>query len=188
MTRTIAVFGGSFDPPHVAHTLACAYVLAAHPVDLVLVVPTARHPFDKQLTPFEHRLRMTELAMRDLRRVEVISMERDRPGPSLTLHTLEQLQREHPDAAWRLVIGSDLLAETAKWHAWERVRTLAPELIVQRAGAVSDASMPALPDISSSTIRERLRSGLLVDGLVCPQVLAYARTHGLYPIGRAANA
>jgi nicotinate-nucleotide adenylyltransferase len=180
VTRTIAVFGGSFDPPHVGHTLVCAYVLAAHPVDLVLVVPAARHAFDKKLTPFEHRLRMTELAMRDLRRVEVSRIERDRPGPSLTLHTLEQLRREQPNTTLRLVIGSDLLADTAKWHEWERVRALAPELIVQRAGAISDSELPALPDIRSSTIRDRLGSGLAVDGLICPEVLAYARAHRLY--------
>jgi nicotinate-nucleotide adenylyltransferase len=146
----------------------------------VLVVPAARHAFDKQLTPFAHRFAMCELAMRDLSRVEVLPIERDRPGPSLTLHTLEQLRREHPDAALRLVIGSDLLPETASWYEFERVRALAPELIVQRAGAITDAALPALPAISSREIRARLRGGQSTEGLLSPRVLAYVREHGLY--------
>jgi nicotinate-nucleotide adenylyltransferase len=180
MTRTLAIFGGSFDPPHVAHTLVCAYVLAAHDVDRVLVVPTARHAFDKTLAPFEHRFAMCEMAMRDLARVDVLAIERDRPGPSLTLHTVEQLRREQPDAALRLVIGSDLLAETANWYAYDRVRALAPELIVQRAGSITDANAPALPAISSREVRARLRAGQTTEGWLSPHVRAYIDAHKLY--------
>jgi nicotinate-nucleotide adenylyltransferase len=180
MTPALAIYGGSFDPPHVAHTLVCAYVLSAHAIDRVVVVPTAQHAFSKPLSPFEHRLRMCELAMRDLQRVEVSAIERDLPVPSLTLRTLEHLQRAHPGAQLRLVIGSDLLAETASWYAYDRVRAIAPELIVQRAGAVTDASQPALPDVSSSEIRRRLRIGLPTDGLLSPEVAAYAQAHALY--------
>jgi nicotinate-nucleotide adenylyltransferase len=183
VTRTLAVYGGSFDPPHVAHTLVCAYVLSAHAVDRVLVVPTAQHAFNKPLSPFPHRLRMCEIAMRDLARVEVSAVEGNLPTPSLTLRTLEQLQREHPDARLRLVIGSDLLAETASWYEFDRVRALAPELIVQRAGAVTDASQPALPDVSSTEIRRRLRADLPTDGLLDPAVAAYARAQALYRDG-----
>jgi nicotinate-nucleotide adenylyltransferase len=180
MTRTLAVYGGSFDPPHVAHTLVCAYVLSAHAVDRVLVVPTAQHAFHKPLSPFEHRLRMCEIAMRDLARVEVSAIERSLPAPSLTLRTLEQLHREQPDAGLRLVIGSDLLAETASWYEFDRIRALAPELIVQRAGAITDPTQPAIPDVSSSEIRRRLRAGLPTAGLLDPAVDAYARSHALY--------
>src|SRR5579872_1448859 len=55
---TVAVFGGSFNPPHVAHVLACALLLSVQQVDRVLVVPTFRHPFAKSLAAFEERLRM----------------------------------------------------------------------------------------------------------------------------------
>ena len=79
MTRTLAIYGGSFDPPHVAHTLVCAYVLSAHAVDRVIVVPAAQHAFNKPLSPFPHRLRMCELAMRDLQRTEVSAIEANLP-------------------------------------------------------------------------------------------------------------
>jgi nicotinate-nucleotide adenylyltransferase len=180
VSSTLAIYGGSFDPPHVAHTLVCAYVLAAYRIDRVLLVPTAQHPFDKQLAPFEHRVRMCELAMRDLRRVEICRIEEQLATPSLTLRTLEALQQRHPQARLRLVIGSDLLAETAAWHKFDQVAALAPPIVVQRAGHAGPAAGPALPDISSTEVRRRLRAGESTEGLVDPQVADYARTHGLY--------
>lgn len=181
MSRVLAVYGGSFDPPHIAHTLVCAYVLSAHPVELVLVVPTGRHPFAKPLAAFEHRFRMCELAMRDLARVQISSVERDLEGPSLTLRTLELLQRSQPDAALRLVMGSDLVPETPSWHGFERICEIAPPLIVQRAGfEQAGADQPALPNVNSTEVRRRLHAGLPTHGLLSPEVAAYARLHQLY--------
>jgi nicotinate-nucleotide adenylyltransferase len=181
VSQTIAVYGGSFDPPHIAHTLVCAYVLCAHGVDLVLVVPAGQHPFDKPLSPFEHRLRMCEIALRDLKRVEISSIERDLEGPSLTLRTLEHVQRKYPNAALRLVIGSDLLPETPSWHRFDRICELAPPIVVQRAGfELASADLPALPDLSSTEARRRLRAGLATEGLLDPEVADYARKHALY--------
>jgi nicotinate-nucleotide adenylyltransferase len=180
VSRTIAVYGGSFDPPHIAHTLVCSYVLCAYAVDLVLVVPAGRHPFDKQLSAFEHRLKMCEIALRDLKRVELSSIERDLQGPSLTLRTLEHVQNANPDATLRLVIGSDLLPETPSWHRFDRICELAPPLVVPRAGFEVEGTPPALPDLSSTEARSRLRAGLPTEGLLDPQVAAYARSHGLY--------
>ncbi|HEX7477523.1 MAG TPA: nicotinate (nicotinamide) nucleotide adenylyltransferase [Polyangiales bacterium] len=181
MSETIAVYGGSFDPPHVAHTLVVAYVLATQPVDRVLVVPAAEHPFGKRLSTFAHRVRMCELAMQDLRRVEISPIERELPAPSLTLHTLQALSKRHPGAQLRLVIGSDLLAETHAWHNFARIEELAPPIIVERQGHTrSGVDAPALPAVSSTQIRKRLRSGEHVAGLLAPAVAQYALDHALY--------
>ena len=63
MSETIAIFGGSFNPPHVAHVLAAAYVLSTAEIDRLLVVPTFRHPFAKALASYEDRVAMCSLAM-----------------------------------------------------------------------------------------------------------------------------
>jgi nicotinate-nucleotide adenylyltransferase len=179
--ETLAVFGGSFDPPHLSHTLAAAYVLGAFAIDRVLIVPAARHPFDKQLSDFTHRCRMLELAMRDLRRVEICTIERELPSPSLTVRTLEALSQRFPGARLRLVIGSDLMAETWAWHDFARIEQLAPPLIVPRAGHTgSSAELPSLPAISSTEARRRLRAGLSTEGYLAPAVAAYAQQHQLY--------
>ena len=76
----VAFYGGSFDPPHVAHVLAVAYLAGMGQFDRVLVVPVFRHAFEKRLTPFGERLRMCELAVGWLPGVEVtgVAIEGDR--------------------------------------------------------------------------------------------------------------
>jgi nicotinate-nucleotide adenylyltransferase len=124
---------------------------------------------------------MCELAMRDLRRVEVSAIEAQLPRPSLTLRLLEHLQQSHPDAQLRLVIGSDLLPETASWHRIERVRELAPLLVVPRAmNLPAQRDAPALPAISSTDVRACLRTSTSTEGLLSPVVAQYAQAHALY--------
>ncbi|HKU40237.1 MAG TPA: nicotinate-nicotinamide nucleotide adenylyltransferase [Polyangiales bacterium] len=175
-----AVYGGSFDPPHVAHVLAATYVLAAHGVARVLVTPTAAHAFGKRLTSLEHRLRMCELAFAPLRDVELCAIEGELPQPSYTLHTLQALAARHPGVQLRLLLGADLRTETHAWHDFEGVCALAPPLWVGRQGHVSPAGEPALPEISSSDIRRRIAAGESTSGLLSPAVSDYIREHGLY--------
>jgi nicotinate-nucleotide adenylyltransferase len=80
------------------------------------------------------------------------------------------------------VIGSDLLAETSKWHAFDRIEALAPPLVVGRSGHAGGGlgGQYALPPISSTEVRRRLREGEDVSGLVPHAVVDYVRAHGLY--------
>jgi nicotinate-nucleotide adenylyltransferase len=180
---TFGVFGGSFDPPHVAHTLLAAYALSAYRLERVLVIPTYEHPFGKALSAFEDRIRMCEFAFAELPRVEVSSLERELSRPSLTVHTLEALKRLHPGVELRLLMGADLVAETHAWHDFPRVAALAAPLIIERQGYETHASgRPALPDVSSTEVRRRLRAGESTEGLLSPAVANYARQHGLYTL------
>lgn len=181
----VAVFGGSFNPPHIAHVLAAVWALSSAPFSRLLVVPTYVHPFHKAMAPYEHRLRLCELAFAELRRVEVSRIEAELGGESRTLRTLEELQHRLPDARLRLVIGSDLLAETSKWHAFERISELARPLVVGRAGhgEGDDVERYVLPPISSTEVRRRFRTGENVDALVPHAVAEYVRVHGLYRDG-----
>src|SRR5690606_32016933 len=79
-----AIFGGSFDPPHVGHVLAVTWVLSTQPVDEVVLVPALEHAFGKPLAPFAHRRRMCELAFAPLRRVRVDPIEAELGGASYT--------------------------------------------------------------------------------------------------------
>jgi nicotinate-nucleotide adenylyltransferase len=179
--QTVAVYGGSFDPPHIVHALVASYVLGSHAIDKLIVVPAGQHPFAKDLAPHEHRVAMCELAMRHVRDVEVSAIEAELPAPSLTLHTLEALQARMPDVQLRFVLGSDILPETSKWHAFDRICELAPPIVVRRAGyPASDAVGPTLPELSSSQLREMLRKGLSTEGYMDREVAAYVAKHGLY--------
>lgn len=181
MSVEFGVFGGSFDPPHVSHTLLASYALSAHGLERVLVVPAYQHAFGKQLAPFEDRLRMCELAFEGLERVEICSIERELPVPNRTLNTLRALQQRHPQARLRLLIGADILPETRSWHDFAAVQRMAAPIVIQRQGfPATDPSQPALPAASSSEIRRRLLHDESTQGWLCPSVAQYVHAHGLY--------
>lgn len=178
-----AVFGGSFDPPHVGHVLVAAYVLAAHAIDRVLVTPTAAHAFGKKLSSFEDRAKMCELAFAPLKAVELCTIERELPAPSYTLHTLQALAARYPGVRLRLLVGSDLQRETYAWHDFDSVKALAPPLWIARHGGDPIAGEPAMPDISSTEIRRRIVANEPLRGLLSPEVAEYIRAHDLYKNG-----
>ena len=177
MKRRVAVFGGSFNPPHVGHLLATALVLATRDVDLVLVVPTYRHPFAKPLAPYDDRVTMCTLAMARLSQVEISRVEEELGGESRTLRTLEHLHEAHPDWAMRLVMGSDTYAESSKWFRFDLVQSLAPPIVLARG------SGGILPAISSTDVRARIAKGAWgeLEELVPISVLSHIRERGLYP-------
>ncbi|MSP25601.1 MAG: nicotinate (nicotinamide) nucleotide adenylyltransferase [Myxococcales bacterium] len=183
-TELVGIFGGSFNPPHVGHVLSCAYALAVQPLDRVLVLPVHHHRFHKELAPFEHRLRMAELAMHDVAHVTVSSIERELDGEGRTLDTLEALSLREPSWSMRLIVGADVLAERDKWHRFDRVIALAPLIVLGRTGfRHADAPPPILADISSTAIRNAFATGdrATVATYVPHRVLEYIDEHGLYP-------
>jgi nicotinate-nucleotide adenylyltransferase len=154
---SVLVFGGSFDPPHLAHVLSVVYALKVGGFERALVVPVFEHAFHKKLTPFEHRVRMCELAFEGIANVAVLPLEASLETPSLTLRTLQRLQADHPAWRMRLLVGTDVLGETAKWHAFDQVVTLAPLFVVARPGFEHpEAPLATLPDLSSTRIRAAL--------------------------------
>lgn len=181
--REVALYGGSFNPPHVAHLLAGAYVLATHDVDLWLL-PCAHHPFGKDLAPFEHRARMCALVAGALGpRASVCAIEQELGGEGRTIDTVEALGRRFPGTRWRLVVGSDILHERHKWRRWEDLCVLAPPLLVGRGGVAPPpgfAPPVTLPQVSSTGVRRRLAAGEAVDALVPRSVLRYVHEHQLY--------
>jgi nicotinate-nucleotide adenylyltransferase len=190
----VALYGGSFNPPHVAHQMVALYVLetAPVPVDELWLVPCFRHPFDKPLAPFVDRLRMCELAAAALGpRVRVSDIERAIGGLSRTLHTVRRLRELHPDDSFSLVVGSDLAAELPTWFGAEELRALVPFIVVGRHGAplVGRHGAPApgdtqgavaMPEVSSTEVRRAIAAGKSPTGLVPRAVLDYIYDHSLY--------
>lgn len=182
--KEIALLGGSFNPPHVGHLMAAWYVLATEPVAEVWLLPSFRHPFGKALAPFADRVRMCRLAAASIRGLHVCAAEAELEGDPLcgtTARTLEHLRQKHPDRAFALAVGTDILAETSKWYRWDRVQELARIVVVGRQGHEAGAEgRPLLPAVSSTGVRERLARGEDVSHLVPRRVLEHVRAAGLY--------
>lgn len=182
-SRRVAVYGGSFNPPHVSHVLAVVYTLSTQPIDEVLVVPCAVHPFAKELAGFEERFAMCQLAMGWIPNVSISRVEHELGGESRTLRTLEHLSSQHPDWSLRLVVGADILGDTRKWYAFDRVIEIAPLIVLGREGVdESRAPRAVLPEVSSTQIRSAIARGerASLERLVPHSVLDYIETQGLY--------
>ena len=185
----LAIFGGTFDPVHTAHTRVAREAADRFRLDKVLFVPAAHPPHkpEGQTTPYEHRYRMVELACREDPRFEPSRLE-EGESRSYTIHTLEKLKAQlAPGDELFFLIGADAFAEIDSWHRSRDVMALADFIVVSRPGyelrvpegaRVHRLETLALP-LSSSEIRRQLETTGTAEGLH-PEVLEYIRRHRLY--------
>ncbi|MGM0556747.1 MAG: nicotinate (nicotinamide) nucleotide adenylyltransferase [Myxococcota bacterium] len=184
--RHIGLFGGSFNPPHVCHTLATHWVLQTHPVDEVWWVPTYQHAFSKRLVEFEHRRTMCEMALKDLDRVRISAIEKQLGGESRTIDTVRALQEQFSDHRFSLIVGTDILEETHRWKDWDGLMELVDLIVIGRSGHTQDDDPESaefrLPDISSTDTRKALEQGEYekLEFWLASDVIAYVAEYGLY--------
>jgi nicotinate-nucleotide adenylyltransferase len=182
----VALYGGSFNPPHVAHQMLALYVLETAPVDELWLIPAFRHALGKPLAPFEDRLAMCERAAAPLGpRVRVSDIERTIGGDSRTLHTVRRLRELYPAHAFLLVIGADLVAEVPTWLGASELQATVPFIVVGRGNVAAPGGGVAMPEVSSTAVREALGRHALtgdrsVEGLVPRTVLDYIYQRHLY--------
>ena len=185
---TIALLGGSFDPPHVCHLLISSYVRQVCAVDQVWWLPCSSHAFGKQLAPFEDRVALCELATRYREDILVSRVEGDLPAPSYTIDTVAALRARNPSAAFVWVAGSDLLGELRRWHRYKDLLETLPFIVVRRGAAweapPTKGRFTVLPlqfsDLSSTQVRDALLVGDDVTGLVDELVLDAIQERNLY--------
>jgi nicotinate-nucleotide adenylyltransferase len=176
---TIALFGGSFDPPHLGHVYAALYARAVGGADEVWVLPAANHPYAKALTPWEQRWRLCRLAFADLPFARLRDDELRSSG--YTVDLVERLAREHPGHRWLLVGGTDTARDLPNWRRGTELARMIAVLAVPRGGL--DAHPGALPAISSTEVRTRIGSGQSLDGLVPTAVAQLISDEGWYRDG-----
>jgi len=170
----VAVFGGTFDPPHVGHRIVATDVVTALSLDRLIVVPAAHPPHRETTLPGDVRLALTRRAFAPNPRIEVSDIEFRREGPSYTVETLEQIRAARPDDRLFLVIGSDQFEGFGEWREPERIAELAELAVMRRGGgrATADGRFPFRPvdvtrvDLSSTEIRRRLGAGRSIRYLV----------------------
>lgn len=184
--RNVALFGGSFNPPHICHTLATLWVLQTQPIDEVWWIPTFEHAFSKDLVDFSDRMEMCKEATSDLQNVRINSIEKELGGESRTIDTVQALREEHPDREFWLMVGADILEETTRWKDWDGLMELVHLIVVGRRGydrleATAGVDLE-LPDISSTIIRDALSQCDYesIQAWIPRRVLDYISRHHLY--------
>lgn len=196
----VALFGGTFDPPHRGHLDAAAAAADAFHLDSVLFAPVGRQPLkpDAHSTPFADRMAMTTLACAADPRFAASELDAPRADgqPNYTVDTLIALQREYPGAALFNLVGADSFLELRRWREPARLLELAEWIVASRPGFSLDhlsalgltlqqrARVHLLENvhqpISATQLRERLHRGDSCTALIPPAVAEYIRAHHLY--------
>jgi nicotinate-nucleotide adenylyltransferase len=182
----VGVFGGTFDPVHVGHLAIALAALESVPLDRVLFVPVRRSPLKDRdpLASVADRVAMLEAALVGEPRFALSRVELERDGVSYTVDTLEALRAQ---GELFLILGSDALADLARWRRPDRISELATILVAARPGApepdpVHHARTFDAPrlDISSRELRARAARGLSLRYLVPDAVWEQIKKRGCY--------
>ncbi len=174
----IALFGGSFNPPHKSHVAVVKHLIESKNFDEVWIIPCLAHAFGKKLAPYSDRVTMCRLAFEAIDpqvRVQKTDEEiQNTQGWSIL--TLRHLHQKHPEYEFHWVMGSDLIQEKKRWKNFDEIEKLAKIHPIPRAGYESSS----FAQLSSSQIREKISKSEALAGIVSPEVEEYIQVKGLY--------
>jgi nicotinate-nucleotide adenylyltransferase len=206
----LGIFGGTFDPPHVGHLLAASDAIEHLGLDRLVFIPAAVQPLKagRDTAAGRDRLAMVRLTVGSDTRLETDPVELDREGLSYTVDTLREYARRYPSAERYFLVGADVLATFAQWREPQTILELATLAVLTRRPDADDARVSeAVPgrhgsavtgtlgealargstfvptrriDVSSTEIRDRVRTGRSIHGFVTDAVAEYIGSHGLY--------
>ena len=203
--KRFGVLGGSFDPVHIGHLSIAQQILNALKLEQVVLLPAATPPHKKdspEMASARDRFLMCRLAVHNMHGLSASDFELQRGGVSYTRDTARLLREAYPGAEIFFLIGSDSLADLPHWYEirellalidfaiaerretpiqaplWENIRqTLGPEAEAKlRRGVVPIERV----DISSSQIRQLLKTGQKLPAWLRRDVEDYIRRKGLY--------
>lgn len=189
----IGVFGGTFDPIHIGHLVAAQNALHAAQLDHILFV-VANEPWQKEnerrVTRADLRYLVVEEVLRDIPKLEASDLEIRRGGPSYTYDTLVEISKGQPEAELFLIVGADAARAMGSWERAESLADLAQLIVLNRYGYPTPhatlnfshqivADMPWL-DISSTDLRERVRTGRPLQFLLPEKAISAITAHRLY--------
>jgi nicotinate-nucleotide adenylyltransferase len=196
----VALFGGSFDPPHHGHIAIATAAADAFELDSVLFAPTGHQPLKPEgaSASFDDRLAMVELVCAQDPRFVVSNLDSPRPDgmPNYTVETLTTLKEMMPEAKLFNLVGADSFLDLPRWHLPERLLELAEWIVVSRPGfpigSLSELGFTpnqrgrihllqtVQEDVAATNLRERLEAADPCSDLLPSSVVGYIRAHRLY--------
>lgn len=191
----VCVYSGSFNPIHNGHIALAEYLIDRQIVDEVWVIITPQNPLKPSNTLINDnlRLQMARLALEGRKGIVVSDVEIHLPKPSYTIDTLRFLQSQYPLYSFCLLIGQDNVTIFDKWKSYRQILQDFRVLVYPRSGATTTEQLkyPEMQlltdaptvDISSTDIRNRVKSGLPITGLLPDAVAEFIAEHRLYRNG-----
>jgi len=189
----IGIMGGTFDPIHLGHLEMAEFCLKCFDLDKIMFLPLGDAPHKQNITAKELRIEMLRNATAYEKRFFVSTVEAERTGKTYTFDTLTELKSNSNDD-FCYIIGGDTLNTLDMWYRAEDVFKLTRFLVIDRPNVdFAEKAKKAIAmgarliftyhqglNISSTEIRERVKHGASVEGLVDPNTEAFIYEHGLY--------
>ena len=187
----IGIYGGSFDPIHTGHATVANFVAQCNVVDEVWLMVSRRNPlkFNDTEASDKDRLEMAKLVAKNCRNVKVTDIEMTLPIPSYTYDSLCELRKKYPNDDFSIIIGSDSLEKFPQWKNSDKIREEFGVIVYPRPGYPMPTDEPdnmiflqGAPEfsISSTLVREYIRSGWNINYFVPPAVSKYITEHKIY--------
>ena len=193
----VGVFGGTFDPPHLAHLILAEEARFQLELERILWVLTPVSPMkpDVHISPWKQRFELLEAALVDNPKFEISQVDIDRAAPHYAFETLRILGERYPADDIVFLMGGDSLRDLPQWEKPEELLSNCKEIGVMRRPGV-EINMPELErmipclslkvkwieapllEISGSLIRKRLRLG---------EPVRYFLPEGVYQIIKSKN-
>lgn len=177
-SKRIGIFGGSFNPIHTSHIHLARQILQKACLDEVWFMVSPLNPFKKEATDLldnSLRLQMVQKALEGEYGLKASDYEFNLPKPSYTWSTLKHLSEDYPSCEFSLVIGADNWLAFDRWAKPEFILSNYKIIVYPRKEyAIDETSLPhqvtlvntELYPVSSTEIRQRVRNGESVKGLV----------------------
>lgn len=192
MSKSIGLFGGTFDPVHNGHLSIARSFLDSGLIDelWVLLTPNPPHKENNQ-TPYKIRLNMLQEAFADMEHVSIHTIESKLPKPSYSVQTIRHLKNEFPDTTFYFCMGEDSLAQFNSWKFYTEILEECALLVARRPGATHEEVEDQIlrrthfvdhtpKDISSSVIKENVSAGNSIERLVPQSVAKIIEKEQLY--------
>ena len=199
--NNIAILGGTFNPVHKGHIMLATEVLEQFPhIEQLFIMPNNMPAYKEteDIISSEHRINMLKLASSHLEKTTVSAMEILRGGTTYTIDTLREIKNINPHIHIYFIIGADSLYNIEKWRAFKEIFKNCTIIAAKRECALDDIKeysnnlkkkYPDLDiqfldtkaiDISSSELREAIKSGNITDEYIDKLVVEYIKTNNLY--------
>lgn len=189
--QRIGLYGGSFDPVHNGHLLVALAAIEELGLDHLFLIPAAQSPFKPTQIPTDPglRARLLRLAFAGWPRCHLDLQEIRRGGVSYTVDTLRAYRRQFPGATLFYLIGEDHVSALAQWREAKALAALTEFVVIPRPGEEPRPTpatfrvrrLDGFPfRLSSSCVRERVRTGRPIAHLVPPPVAEAIHNNGLY--------
>ncbi len=205
--RRIGIMGGTFDPPHLGHLKAAKAAADRLSLEKVVFVPTGSfvHKDSAETEKAHHRLEMTKLLTEDVEMFEVSDIEVVSNETSYTSKTLPKLHKIYENSHFYFIVGADSLDYMDKWKSPQIIFSSASVAVVNRQGFMDDAIknkalelksrfdadihiIPMENEVVSSTeIRNRVKSNQSIEGMTAKRVADYIYAEKLYAQKDAEN-